>query len=171
MLHPHRRRTLESAFRAGSSTALAKAWLSALRAGQAPESVPPEPLYDDWAELLASGLAEIRSYREGHVYIAGYLPQKDVYKVGQTALPVALRMRSLRTAGVLAPLIELRSHFVSDRFRVEALAHRALKHHRVEREFYHAPYSVLESAVDGAAAADERIWSTARLQALLPTEV
>lgn len=161
MLHPARRLALSRAFQSGDSLALARAWLEALRRGQDPDEAMPEPLADEWREAVVDGLSALLSARAGSVYVAAYLPYRDVHKVGQTALSPQRRIRSLRTAGVLAPLELVHAEWVPDRHAVESRTHAALRQHRVEREFFHAPYPLVRAALVGEALRELKLWEAA----------
>jgi len=128
------------------------------------------PVGDLERDALAEGLPLWLEAKAGHLYLAANASWPGLYKLGCTRKSVAERMRGLSGAGVATPWVAAHSWAVHDAHGLEALAHRACEHWRVEKEkeLFHAGADILIETVDEVVRADrERL--KAALTWYLPT--
>lgn len=146
------------------------AWLARHALAWARRGVPVAPLLsghpfeDEWREFLSEALIARSAKSQGHLYVAGNPSQNGFYKVGQTRLDPATRIKHLTREGVVGEFVLVHSVPVPDRGKAEALVHLALdalgwvRH----KEFVHAPYGRVVDECERVARQEEKAWRLAR---------
>lgn len=115
------------------------------------------PLADYWKDFALESLTAFVEKRKGVVYVAANPVNRGFNKVGQTKNCVEERLQSLNTAGVVGYFVKVYSVEVSDRFAVEAAAHRYLARAApVHKEFFLCDWQTAVDAVVAAADQDEK---------------
>lgn len=106
-------------------------------------------LQDEFLEFAREALTLCTPRTQGFLYIATNPANRiSTYKVGVTAKSPAVRMKSLKSAGVQGRLILLDAYEVPARYKAETLAHQALalKFER-DGEFFLAPWAEVSAEV------------------------
>jgi hypothetical protein len=106
------------------------------------------PVGDLERDALAEGLPLWLEAKAGYLYLAANASWPGLYKLGCTRKTVEARMRGLSGAGVATPWVAAHSWSVHDAHGLEALAHRACKQWRVQKELFQAPIQVLREKLE-----------------------
>lgn len=110
---------------------------------------------DDMArELIAEGIPLWQEARKGHIYLAANPGIPNLHKIGRTKAGVAIRMKSLNSAGVLVPWTAIASWEVYDAPALELACHKACKEFHIKGELFQAPWELLMARIDACIEAD-----------------
>lgn len=123
----------------------------------------PACLADEHLDLLREGISQLAAHRSGSVYVCAHPAWPGMLKIGCTKGQVVARVASLKTAGVLGSHILLHWWWHLDAYRLETLAHRALRSYRTEgTEWFNVSLSVARQAIE-----KERQQDLQKIRALL----
>lgn len=152
--------------------ALALCRLVRLSAVDVSSAIREHVLGDDWFDFALESLREHFARARGHIYLTASHDHPGLIKLGKTGRPVADRIRALSRENVLHPFQLLHAVPVHDRHWVELRSHTVLQGQGVLRikEFFAGELSHMRNCIEGALAADHRLFARQGLTSALPEE-